>query len=75
MSLATLGQSAAARPASRSVGAIILILGILDIGTYARVAKAGVISQNNRDYVLAARAMGADMAYLGTRFTASARKP
>jgi peptide/nickel transport system permease protein len=42
-----------------SVGAIILILGILDIGTYARVAKAGVISQNNRDYVLAARAMGA----------------
>lgn len=42
-----------------SVLAIMLILGILDIGTYARVAKAGVISQNNRDYVLAARAMGA----------------
>ncbi|MCL6650884.1 ABC transporter permease [Agrobacterium rubi] len=42
-----------------SVVTIMLILGILDIGTYARVAKAGVISQSNRDYVLAARAMGA----------------
>jgi peptide/nickel transport system permease protein len=42
-----------------SVVTIILILGILDVGTYARVAKAGVISQSNRDYVLAARAMGA----------------
>jgi peptide/nickel transport system permease protein len=42
-----------------SVLTIMLTLGILDVGTYARVAKAGVISQNNRDYVLAARAMGA----------------
>jgi peptide/nickel transport system permease protein len=42
-----------------SVVTIILVLGILDVGTYARVAKAGVISQSNRDYVLAARAMGA----------------
>lgn len=42
-----------------SVMTIMLTLGILDIGTYARVAKAGVISQSNRDYVLAARAMGA----------------
>ncbi|MGV1832656.1 ABC transporter permease [Agrobacterium vitis] len=42
-----------------SVLTIMLTLGILDIGTYARVAKAGVISQSNRDYVLAARAMGA----------------
>ncbi|MGV1772304.1 ABC transporter permease [Agrobacterium vitis] len=42
-----------------SVLTIMFTLGILDIGTYARVAKAGVISQSNRDYVLAARAMGA----------------
>lgn len=42
-----------------SVVTIIVVLGIFDIGTYARVAKAGVISQSNRDYVLAARAMGA----------------
>ncbi|MDO1582500.1 ABC transporter permease [Rhizobium oryzicola] len=50
-----------------SVLAIMLILGILDIGTYARVAKAGVISQNNRDYVLAARAMGASDARIMIR--------
>lgn len=43
-----------------SVVTIIVVLGIFDIGTYARVAKAGVISQTNRDYVLAARAMGAN---------------
>lgn len=42
-----------------SLVTIIVVLGIFDIGTYARVAKAGVISQSNRDYVLAARAMGA----------------
>lgn len=42
-----------------SVFTITLALGILDIGTYARVAKGGVISQASRDYVLAARAMGA----------------
>lgn len=42
-----------------SVVTIIVVLGVFDIGTYARVAKAGVISQSNRDYVLAARAMGA----------------
>jgi len=42
-----------------SVVTIIVVLGIFDIGTYSRVAKAGVISQSNRDYVLAARAMGA----------------
>jgi peptide/nickel transport system permease protein len=42
-----------------SIITIIVVLGIFDIGTYARVAKAGVISQSNRDYVLAARAMGA----------------
>ncbi len=42
-----------------SVVTITLVLGILDIGTYARVAKGGVISQSSRDYVLAARAMGA----------------
>lgn len=38
---------------------MMLALGVLDIGTYARIAKGGVISQNDRDYVLAARAMGA----------------
>jgi len=42
-----------------SVLTIILTLGVLDIGTYARVAKAGAVSQSNRDYILAARAMGA----------------
>ncbi|MFC0410031.1 ABC transporter permease [Roseomonas elaeocarpi] len=42
-----------------SVLTMMLALGILDIGTYARIAKGGVIAQNDRDYVLAARAMGA----------------
>ena len=42
-----------------SVITITFALGLLDIGTYARVAKGGVISQTRRDYVLAARAMGA----------------
>ncbi|MGO7583549.1 ABC transporter permease [Rhizobium ruizarguesonis] len=42
-----------------SVFTMMLALGLLDIGTYARIAKGGVIAQNDRDYVLAARAMGA----------------
>ncbi|MBE3637261.1 ABC transporter permease [Mangrovicoccus algicola] len=42
-----------------SVVTMTLTLGILDIGTYARLTKGGVISQNQRDYVLAARALGA----------------
>ncbi|PZP46607.1 MAG: ABC transporter permease [Azospirillum brasilense] len=42
-----------------SVLTMTLALGILDIGTYARIAKGGVISQSERDYILAARAMGA----------------
>lgn len=42
-----------------SVLTMMLALGILDIGVYARIAKGGVIAQNDRDYVLAARAMGA----------------
>lgn len=43
-----------------SVYTITFTLGFLDIATYARVAKGGVISQVSRDYVLAARAMGAN---------------
>ncbi|TBE94278.1 ABC transporter permease [Rhizobium leguminosarum] len=42
-----------------SVFTMMLAFGLLDIGTYARIAKGGVIAQNDRDYVLAARAMGA----------------
>jgi peptide/nickel transport system permease protein len=42
-----------------SVLTMTLTLGILDIGTYARIIKGGVISQSDRDYVLAARALGA----------------
>lgn len=42
-----------------SVTTMTLALGFLEIGTYARITKGGVISQNDRDYVLAARAMGA----------------
>ncbi|MEJ1158293.1 ABC transporter permease [Prosthecomicrobium sp. N25] len=42
-----------------SVLTMMLALGIQDIGVYARIAKGGVIAQNDRDYVLAARAMGA----------------
>ncbi|TAV17779.1 ABC transporter permease [Rhizobium ruizarguesonis] len=42
-----------------SVFTMMLALGLLDIGTYARIAKGGGIAQNDRDYVLAARAMGA----------------
>jgi len=45
--------------AGNSVPTMMLALGILDIGTYARIAKGGVIAQNDRDYVMAARAMGA----------------
>jgi peptide/nickel transport system permease protein len=45
--------------AGNSVFTMMLALGILDIGTYARIAKGGVIAQNDRDYVMAARAMGA----------------
>jgi peptide/nickel transport system permease protein len=43
-----------------SVFTMTVALGILGIGTYARIIKGGVISQNDRDYVLAARALGAD---------------
>jgi peptide/nickel transport system permease protein len=42
-----------------SVTTLTLTLGFLEIGTYARISKGGVISQNDRDYVLAARALGA----------------
>ncbi|CAN5343355.1 hypothetical protein BH10PSE9_BH10PSE9_00400 [soil metagenome] len=43
-----------------SVFTMTVALGILGIGTYARITKGGVISQNDRDYVLAARGLGAD---------------
>ena len=43
-----------------SIYTITFTLGFLDIATYARVAKGGVISQVSREYVLAARAMGAN---------------
>lgn len=42
-----------------SVVTLTLALGFLEIGTYARIAKGGVISQYERDYILAARALGA----------------
>jgi peptide/nickel transport system permease protein len=42
-----------------SVLTMTLALGLLDIGTYARLAKGGAIAQGERDYILAARAMGA----------------
>lgn len=42
-----------------SVTTMTITLGLLEIGTYARISKGGVISQNDRDYVLAARALGA----------------
>ena len=42
-----------------SVTTMTLALGFLEIGTYARIAKGGVISQYDRDYILAARALGA----------------
>lgn len=42
-----------------SITTLTLALGFLEIGTYARISKGGVISQNDRDYVLAARALGA----------------
>jgi peptide/nickel transport system permease protein len=49
-----------------SVLTITVALGILSIGTYARITKGGVIAQAEREYVLAARAMGAnDMRLLG----------
>lgn len=42
-----------------SVLTMTVALGLLGIGPYARITKGGVISQNDRDYVLAARALGA----------------
>jgi peptide/nickel transport system permease protein len=42
-----------------SVATMTVALGFLGIGNYARIIKGGVISQNDRDYVLAARALGA----------------
>jgi peptide/nickel transport system permease protein len=42
-----------------SVFTLTLAMGLLGIGTYARIVKGGAISQNDRDYVLAARALGA----------------
>jgi peptide/nickel transport system permease protein len=49
-----------------SVTTMTLALGFLEIGTYARIAKGGVISQYDRDYILAARALGAsDLRILG----------
>ena len=53
--------------AGNSVTTMMLALGILDIGTYARIAKGGVIAQNDRDYVMAARAMGATDRWLLVR--------
>jgi peptide/nickel transport system permease protein len=47
-----------------SVFTMTLALGILGIGAYARITKGGVISQSDRDYVLAARALGASDARL-----------
>jgi peptide/nickel transport system permease protein len=43
-----------------SVLTITVALGILGIGTYARITKGGVIAQAEREYVLAARALGAN---------------
>lgn len=42
-----------------SVFTMTVALGILGIGSYARITKGAVISQNERDYVLAARSLGA----------------
>jgi peptide/nickel transport system permease protein len=50
-----------------SVFTMTVALGLLGIGTYARITKGGVISQNDRDYVLAARALGATDARLLVR--------
>lgn len=47
-----------------SVITMTVALGLLGIGSYARIVKGGVISQNDRDYVLAARALGASDARL-----------
>jgi peptide/nickel transport system permease protein len=42
-----------------SVFTMTIALGIMGIGSYARITKGAVISQNERDYVLAARSLGA----------------
>ena len=42
-----------------SVLTMTVAMGLLGIGTYARITKGAVISQAGRDYVLAARALGA----------------
>jgi len=54
--LLILGLVAATGP---SLFTITASLGILGIGTYARITKGGVIAQAEREYVLAARALGA----------------
>lgn len=47
-----------------SVFTMTVALGIMGIGSYARITKGAVISQNERDYVLAARSLGASDARL-----------
>jgi peptide/nickel transport system permease protein len=42
-----------------SVFTMTVAMGIMGIGSYARITKGAVISQNERDYVLAARSLGA----------------
>jgi peptide/nickel transport system permease protein len=54
--LLILGLVAATGPSLLTITAS---LGILGIGTYARITKGGVIAQAEREYVLAARALGA----------------
>jgi peptide/nickel transport system permease protein len=54
--LLILGLVAATGP---SIFTITASLGILGVGTYARITKGGVIAQSQREYVLAARALGA----------------
>lgn len=50
-----------------SVFTMTVALGILGIGSYARITKGAVISQNERDYVLAARSLGASDARILVR--------
>jgi peptide/nickel transport system permease protein len=45
--------------AGQSVPALVLVIGFISIPTYARVARATTLTVGQREYVLAARALGA----------------
>jgi oligopeptide transport system permease protein len=57
--VAILFLNAIARPGSRHLGHVLLVLGVFGWPTLSRIFRASVIQERNQDYVEAARAIGA----------------